>query len=577
MNSPRKVLLGALLALLLAAGAGLVLTSDWVPQRRNRRAADAVDQKPLQTARALADTAVIPPEREFANQAIRLADHEVDLAFAAALRDAAERSAPTPQTKPLFARVQAAQERVAADNAQIARWTKALTSAPAEKQSDLQQQLALAQAQKELDDDELDDAREDLARAGGDTHSRIQRLLDEHNARHNAPELPVTAAQPVPAHLSAQVSLFRSLLAEREQLKQAIAEAQAKAAELTQRHNSLEKEGNAAQSQASPAPSDLTALKQLSRRQKTLGDLDKRIQDEQQLSDIYGRWHDLVERRVRATVHRILTALFVIVLIVLVLFLINEVVDRSLARMKFERRRLHTLRTVSRISAQALGLVLVLLVIFGSPSQLSTFIGLLSAGLAIILKDFIVAFLGWFVLMGKNGIRVGDWVEIEGVRGEVLEIGLLRTVLLETGGGSESGHPTGRKVAFVNSFAVEGHYFNFSTAGQWLWDELQVVVPQEENSYALAEQIHKAVAALTADNERLATEEWSRVPHHTGEFTPVTAMSLRPTPGGIEVTLRYVTRAYERAHLRARLYEAIMQMIVRPQVRSAASSQGATE
>jgi small-conductance mechanosensitive channel len=91
-----------------------------------------------------------------------------------------------------------------------------------------------------------------------------------------------------------------------------------------------------------------------------------------------------------------------------------------------------------------------------------------------VLKDFIVAFFGCFILMGKNSVRVGDWVEINGVGGEVVEVGLLRTTLLETGNWAESGRPTGRRVAFMNSYAIEDHYFNFSTTGQWLWEELHV-------------------------------------------------------------------------------------------------------
>ena len=85
--------------------------------------------------------------------------------------------------------------------------------------------------------------------------------------------------------------------------------------------------------------------------------------------------------------------------------------------------------------------------------------------------------------MGNNGIRPGDWVEINGVGGEVMEVGMLHTVILETGSWADAGHPTGRKVTFVNSFAIEGHYFNFSTSGQWLWDELQVVVPIGRDPY----------------------------------------------------------------------------------------------
>ena len=54
-----------------------------------------------------------------------------------------------------------------------------------------------------------------------------------------------------------------------------------------------------------------------------------------------------------------------------------------------------------------------------------------------------------------------------------------------------SGHPTGRRVTFTNGFAVEGHYFNFSTSGQWLWDELQIVLPAGQNPYPVADAIEK--------------------------------------------------------------------------------------
>ncbi|HEU5452997.1 MAG TPA: mechanosensitive ion channel domain-containing protein [Terriglobales bacterium] len=565
-----------LLALLLAAGVGVFFTSDWVPQRR-RAAADVVDLRPLQTARNLAALVQINPEREFAQEALRLADHEVDLAFAAALRNATERGTPTAQNKTLFARVQQTQAKVNADEAQIAQLKKALAAAPAAQQDDLQQQIALAAAQKELDDDELDDARQDLARAGGDAQIRIQRLLDEHNAQHTGDTLPAVNAQPVPAHLSAQIGLLNRLWGADQQLAQARDEAQAKAEALAQQHNQLEQQHAAP---AAPAPAadtrDVATLKHLSSEQKTLAELDKRVQDEQQLRDLYGRWRELIQRRLRATAHRILVAVFFLLLLGMAMFIAGRVVERSLRGMNIEMRRLHTLRTVSRLAIQTLGLAVMLLIVFGPPSQLSTFIGLLSAGLAVILKDFIVAFFGWFVLMGKNGIRVGDWVEIEGVRGEVVEIGLLRTLLMETGNWSDAGHPTGRKVAFVNSFAVEGHYFNFSTVGQWLWDDLQVTVPHDERAYGIAEQIQKIVGEMTAENERLAREEWTRGPRHSGgEFSPTTAMSLRPTAAGIEVNVHYVTRAHERYQLRARMYQAIMDMLRAQRKTPAALSQAA--
>ena len=149
----------------------------------------------------------------------------------------------------------------------------------------------------------------------------------------------------------------------------------------------------------------------------------------------------------------------------------------ALDRMSRDRRQKQTLRTILNLGTQLIGLLLVLLVIFGVPKQMPTILGLATAGLTVVFQDFILAFCGWFVLMGPNGIRVGDWAEIDGVGGEVVEIGLFRTWLLETGNWTANGHPTGRRVSFLNGFAIRGKYFNFSTAGQWMWDEIKVSIP----------------------------------------------------------------------------------------------------
>jgi small-conductance mechanosensitive channel len=179
------------------------------------------------------------------------------------------------------------------------------------------------------------------------------------------------------------------------------------------------------------------------------------------------------------------------------------------------------------------------------------------------LKDFIIAFFGWFVLMGRNGIRVGDWVEINGVVGEVVEIGLMRTVLFETGNWTDTGHPTGRKVAFMNGFAIEGHYFNFSTSGQWLWDELQVLVPSGQNPYPIIDAIQKMVTQKTEVNARMAEQEWKTATtrYRIKSLSAAPAINLRPTTAGVEVHVRYITRASERYTARAQLYQGIVDLL----------------
>jgi small-conductance mechanosensitive channel len=173
------------------------------------------------------------------------------------------------------------------------------------------------------------------------------------------------------------------------------------------------------------------------------------------------------------------------------------------------------------LGVQILGFVLILLVVFGVPSEMSTVLGLTTAGLTVALQSFILAFVGWFILMGKNGIHVGDWVEINGVGGEVTEISLFRTTLLETGNWTDQGHPTGRRVTFLNNFAISGQYFNFSTAGQWMWDEIAISVPGAGDTYGMVELIHKAVIEETEKDARLAEAEWKHASRQDGlsQFT----------------------------------------------------------
>jgi small-conductance mechanosensitive channel len=183
--------------------------------------------------------------------------------------------------------------------------------------------------------------------------------------------------------------------------------------------------------------------------------------------------------------------------------------------------------------------------------------------LTVALKDFIVSFLGWFVLMGRNGIRLGDWVEINGVTGEVVEIGLFHTVLLETGNWTDSGHPTGRRVTFTNNYAIEGHYFNFSTAGQWLWDELQVVLPTGEDPYPVIEAIQKKVLEATQDNAKEAGRELKSVggSRDIGSFSAEPSINLKPVLGGVEISVRYITQANQRFQLRAKLNQAAVELL----------------
>jgi small-conductance mechanosensitive channel len=307
----------------------------------------------------------------------------------------------------------------------------------------------------------------------------------------------------------------------------------------------------------------IARTKRIAGDQQNLSTLDKRVESQKQLSDIYAQWIGLVNQRQLAILQRILTGIAVILGVVLIAIFFNSWMDKLYARLRIDKRQIQTLRTITRVTLQVMAVLLILLVIFGRPGQLGTFLGLAGAGLTVALKDFIVGFFGWFVLMGKNGIRLGDWVEINGVTGEVVEIGLFHTVLLETGNWTDTGHPTGRRVTFTNNFAIEGHYFNFSTAGQWMWDELRVMLPAGQDPYPLIEAIQAKVQEATRESAQKAEQEWKRVvgSKEVGSFPMVPALSVKPAAGGIELSVRYITRANERFALRTQLYQAVVELL----------------
>ena len=149
--------------------------------------------------------------------------------------------------------------------------------------------------------------------------------------------------------------------------------------------------------------------------------------------------------------------------------------------------------------------------------------------------------------------------------GEVIEIGVFKTVLLEMGNWSNTGHPTGRRVSFMNGYAIEGHFFNFSTTGQWLWDELQVLVPANENPYPLIDAIQKLVTDETAASAQAAEEEWQRATtrQRLASVSAAPAINVRPTSSGVQVLVRYITRAHERYETRTRLYQAVVDLLHR--------------
>jgi small-conductance mechanosensitive channel len=609
MPSNRRAILIGLLAILGLTGTGIVLTTEWGARTvSSTRASQKVSQSPVdlsqfRNTQSLSQLAATPQEQDLARDALRKADHEVDFEFTSALYQAAAQTvASTPAIKSILDRISKGEQEGAQIEVEVARLTKLAASAKDDQKEAVTQQLDLAKSRQELVEDEIDDAHQDLERAGGDPQKQVQRMVDEYHASEQSSggELDLSivgkkggSAQPASSSFISRAQAWFALRTIVDELSDEQQQAANSIATFSKTHDDLEQQlnqrkaqqsqklGTAPQANTGGSPSAtppsspssqttdaISSYKSMTLLQKRMSGLDSRIRNEQDLVTIYGQWGDLVVSRRRELLHSLLLSIALMIAIGLATLLSSQILEKLFARLVSDPQTLLTVRSVAHIVTRAVGAILILLIIFGIPSQLATVIALAGAGLTVAMKDFIVGFFGWFVLMGKNGIRHGDWVEINGVSGEVVEIGLFHTVVLETGNWNDAGHPTGRRVTLMNSYAIEGHYFNFSTSGQWLWDEMQLALPLDRDPYPVVAEIQKIVNKETEANARLAEKEWGNMGNARGirPFSAGPAISIRPASAGYEILIRYVTRANERHQQRGKLYEDIVELMRRKNI-----------
>ena len=190
MKTTKQVATITLIVLLGVIGYGFFRTSESTSalptpsaDRQSQAQGSVVDQASLYTARHFAQMPTSTDELPVAKEALRLGDREMDLAFAAEVRELqVHPPILSSQAKESQTRLQAAQNSLDRDNARVAELTSALTKTTGARADSLGDQLQQAKVQVELDQDEVDNAKQGLVLAGGDTEGRIEELMKEHEA-----------------------------------------------------------------------------------------------------------------------------------------------------------------------------------------------------------------------------------------------------------------------------------------------------------------------------------------------------------------------------------------------------------
>jgi len=206
------------------------------------------------------------------------------------------------------------------------------------------------------------------------------------------------------------------------------------------------------------------------------------------------------------------------------------------------------------------GLVLVGRVWFEGVGSLVTFFGLLSAGLAIALKDLVANLAGWVFILWRRPFEVGDRIQIGEHAGDVIDIRIFQFTLLEIGNWVAADQSTGRMVHVPNGRVLSEVLANYTKGFQYIWNEIPVLVTFESNwrdAKALLEHIatHHA-ASVTTEAARQIEDASQRFMIVYNKLTPVVYTSV--SDSGVLLTARYLCSARERRATSEAIWEEIL-------------------
>lgn len=255
-------------------------------------------------------------------------------------------------------------------------------------------------------------------------------------------------------------------------------------------------------------------------------------------------WREAVRHQYRDVLRSFLIRIGSLVLIIVAVFAMGAAWRRAILRYVQETRRRYQFLLFRKVVIWIAVGAIIAFTFITELGSVATFAGLLTAGLAVALQNVILSVAGYFFLIGKYGIRVGDRVQIAGVTGEVVDIGIVRFHLLELGSGGEDAQPSGRVVAFSNSIVFQpgSTVFRQIPGTSFVWHEISLTFSPEGNYRMIQERVTNAVNAALKDH----SDELERQMRHMEQtLNSISSIELRPrtrlhmTASGIEVTVRF--------------------------------------
>jgi small-conductance mechanosensitive channel len=248
---------------------------------------------------------------------------------------------------------------------------------------------------------------------------------------------------------------------------------------------------------------------------------------------------------------------------VAVIWIVIKIIQRKLFSKINSNDSRYQAKKISTFFGYILTVVLLTVVYSDKLGGFTVALGVAGAGITFALQEVIASFAGWIAIMFGGFYKTGDRVQLGGIIGDIMDIGVLRTTIMETGEWVNGDLYNGRIVFIANSFVLKEPVFNYSGEFPFLWDE--IVLPIDYGSdYQLAEKIILDTAERYAEKLTIDSKEnWDklRLKYRLEEAQTEPMISLETKDSWVEFTLRYVVTFNRRRSMKNKLYSSILHAI----------------
>ncbi|MFT5249978.1 MAG: small-conductance mechanosensitive channel [bacterium] len=211
-----------------------------------------------------------------------------------------------------------------------------------------------------------------------------------------------------------------------------------------------------------------------------------------------------------------------------------------------------------------LATIIFLIIIFSEKlGGLTVALGVAGAGIAFALQEVIASFAGWLAIMFGGFYNSGDRVQLGGIKGDVMDIGVLRTTIMETGQWVDGDLYNGRIVLIANSYVFKEPVFNYSGDFPFLWDEIKIPI-QYGSNYEMAQEIILSAGIEVAGELTVTSKEkWKSLQkkYRLEDAQTEPMISLVANDNWAEYTLRYVVDYKKRRNTKTILFSKILTQI----------------